>query len=302
MCFFSLNVMVANRSFGDCVNIALPSRRGELSIPFPLVSFPHHSSHRGFLWSWLRSQDRSSPPTPPTHLCPVWIRLISVALYLHADLAAELCFLCCSPFRRTLYLGGGEKPQTPRLARWHCKIDCAKWRNKQRHIFLPAKTNWRIFFPPRSVYGSFHRQFGAFYACLYVCVIVPQLMRLYWGASWAEHGWIFHSDLWYASDTDTNQHHSPHGNCFFLPAPCSIYWSSVVFSSCVQFSFDPLNALSSKCRENYFLCILPCAQPRKAKMVICTISSSLGDFKIRINWALRPLSDVREPVELYSLI
>lgn len=42
------------------------------------------------------------------------------------------------------------------------------------------------------------------------------------------------------------------------------------------------------------------ARPREAEADISTISPSLGEFKIRMNSALQPLSDVKEPLELYA--
>lgn len=197
-----------------------------------------------------------------------------MALYLHADLAAEPCFLCCSPFRRTSYLGGAEEPQTPRSARWHCKIDCAKWGKINRGTFSFLRKQTGDFFSPSPKRLLLLPQTARCLLCLFICLCqsssadevilgrklsVTRLSLSLWPLV----------RLWYGYESASFATWKP----FFLPAPCSIYGSSVVFSSCVQFSFDPRYALSSKRRENYFLFTLPCAQPRKAKMVICTISS-----------------------------
>lgn len=115
-----------------------------------------------------------------------------------------------------------EKPQTPCSVHWHCKIESAGLRSKQWHILLPRSTNWS--FLSLKALWLLPQTCWCLYACLYVCVIVPHLRRLFWGSSITLQRSIFLPKLDSISPIHKQPVYSfffaPDGSCFIFEACC----------------------------------------------------------------------------------
>lgn len=148
-----------------------------------------------------------------------------------------------------------EKPQTPCSVHWHCKIESAGLRSKQWHILLPRSTNWS--FLSLKALWLLPQTCWCLYACLYVCVIVPHLRRLFWGSSITLQRSIFLPNLIAFLRYINSQYipfFCPRWKLFYIWGLLLINQASVIFYFILT-PLDGLNAISSKCSGNCFLSV-----------------------------------------------